>query len=193
MITSFNFYYAQPGHEDAVLRQRLRASDVRETLEIPRGRVMRRTEGSASLPDVIWDLQFAEVAGHHSDMAVRAASPEFEAVRAGMRTLLRRFERPLFAICADTVASSPNAAAVVTLDWVFCGAEHAETVLDAFQRRVAGSGPGRLFRLTTPGPDLPEFLWQQEFHDADGAARRRAFMHGSSGPYRTEASAWEVA
>src|SRR5258706_8021939 len=98
MIVSFNFYYAQPGQEDAVLRQRLRACDVRETIGVPRGRVLARTAGSADLPDVIWEHHFEDVAGHHADMAVRAASPEVEAVRAGMRKLCRRFERPLFEI-----------------------------------------------------------------------------------------------
>ena len=144
MITSFNFYYAQPGNEDAVLRQRLYASDVREKLAIPRGRVMRRTAGAATLPDAIWELQFAEIAGHHADMAVRAASPEFEAVRAGMRKLCRRFDRPLFEICADTLASHSQNARIVTLEWIFCAPDGTEKILDVLRRQINHDAPGRL-------------------------------------------------
>ena len=106
MITSFNFYYAQPGQEDAVLRQRLRACDVRDNMGVPCGRVLARSAGAAELPDVIWEHQFDNVDGHHADMAARAASAEFEAIRAGMRKLCRRFERPLFEISADAAATA---------------------------------------------------------------------------------------
>ena len=42
MIVSFNFDYALPGQEDAVLKQRLRACDVRNDMGVPRGRVLAR-------------------------------------------------------------------------------------------------------------------------------------------------------
>ena len=100
MIVSFNFYYARPGLAGAVLQQRLRASEVRVQMKVPYGRVMKRTAGVDELPDVIWEHEFAEVAGHHADMAARAASSEFEAIRAGMRPLLRRLRsriwQPIF-------------------------------------------------------------------------------------------------
>jgi len=98
VIVSFNFYYAHPDRAEAVLKQRLRASEVRQRIKLPYGRVMKRVLGEGELPDVIWEQEFSDVDGHHADMAARAASSEFEAIRAGMRQLIRRFERPLFEV-----------------------------------------------------------------------------------------------
>ncbi len=95
-IVSHNYYYALPGNGEAVLKQRLHASGVRERLGLPRGCVFRKLAGADDFPDVLWEIEFPDVGGHHADMAVRAASAEFEAVRVGMRKLYRRFERPLF-------------------------------------------------------------------------------------------------
>ncbi len=95
-IVSHNYYYALPGTGEAVLKQRLHASDVRERLGLPRGRVFRKLAGGDDFPDVLWEIEFPDIAGHHADMAVRAASTEFETVRVGMRKLYRQFERPLF-------------------------------------------------------------------------------------------------
>ena len=191
MIVSFNFYYAQPGQEDAVLRQRLRASDVRQTIGIPRGRVLARTAGGADLPDVIWEYHFEDVAGHHADMAVRAASPEFESIRAGMRKLCRRFERPLFEICATAAAA--QLARVVTLDWVFCAPSSVAktlTVLDQHAKLYAQQGfdHGRLLRLITPGADLPQLVWQHEYVDTASYDQMQARIAS-----RTELQKWPSA
>ncbi len=179
MIVSFNFYYAGAGLEDAVLRQRLRACDVRQNIGIARGRVLARTAGAADLPDVIWEHQFEDVAGHHADMAVRAASVDFESIRAGMRKLCRRFERPLFEICGNPgppAAASPNPS-VVTLDWVFCVPEKAGVALDLPRLAQRGPNDGRLLRLITPGNDLPDFMWQ-----AYGTAQILDLAHTASAP-----------
>ncbi len=181
MIVSFNFYYALPGQEDAVLKQRLRACDVRDDMGVPRGRVLARTAGAADLPDVIWEHHFEDISGHHADMAARAASPEFEAIRAGMRKLYRRFERPLFEICGRS-AEMPDSG-VVALDWFFCAPDK-----DAEPRLMLGEGhKGKLLRLITPGDDLPGFIWQQGGTDAP--ARHTT----SSAPaQRVERSVWKV-
>jgi hypothetical protein len=201
MIGSFNFYYAKPGMEDAVLRQRLAASDVRVAMGIPRGRVLRKTSGAPTLPDVVWEYHFTEMAGHHADMAARAASPEFEAIRAGMRKLYRRFERPLFELCAD----APYAATVrvVALDWIFCAPDETAQILAAVKACLRQQpAPGRIFRLITPGDDLPELIWQHEFADIracdDAAAKIAASPDLSSWtsaikpPARLERSVWTV-
>lgn len=188
MIVSFNFYYARPGLEDAVLQQRLSASDVRERLGIVRGRVLARTRGAAELPDVIWEQPFDDVDGHHADMAVRAASPEFEAIRAGMRKLCRRFERPLFEIGGtDTSTVSPPASpgGVMTLDWIFCEPEKTAQALESLERHARlrsqrGLGAGRVLRRVTPGADLPELVWQHEHVDA--ASHERACRIMTSDP-----------
>lgn len=97
MIVSYNFYYARPGNAAAVLHQRLLASDVRARLGLPRGRTISKLEGGNDWPDVIWRLDFTDMAAQDADMQARAASTEFETIRIGMRQLYRRFERPLYA------------------------------------------------------------------------------------------------
>lgn len=100
MLVSYNFYYARPGNAAAVLQQRIKASDVRTQLGLPRGRIISKVEGEGDWPDVIWRLDFADMALQDADMQARAASAEFEAIRHGMRQLYRRFERPLYAPCS---------------------------------------------------------------------------------------------
>ena len=168
MILSLNFYYAVPGLEEAVLRQRLRASDVRERLNIPRGRVLRRVAGSGEVPDVIWENTFPNVAAHLCDMTVRGASAEFEAIRAGMRKLYRRFERPLYEICGDS-AWRENATgtepARVGIDWIFCEPDRCPQALAAVRMSFpdeSASGGYRMLRAIAPERDLPPLLLQQE-------------------------------
>jgi hypothetical protein len=202
MITSFNFYYAQPGQEDAVLRQRLRACDVRENMGVPRGRVLARASGAADLPDVIWEHQFDNVDGHHADMAARAASVEFEAIRAGMRKLCRRFERPLFEISADAAATAQAPVSrVVALDWIFCTASHGDQALAVAEQQASlyarlGFARGRLLRLITPGNDLPQVVWQREHADMASFEQTMARIAASAEmkiwPYAAEALAARI-
>lgn len=102
MVISYNFYYARPGNAAAVLQQRIKASDIRAQLGLPRGRIISKLEGGDDWPDVIWRLDFAGMAAQDADMQARAASPEFEAIRRDMRQLYRHFERPLYAPCSDS-------------------------------------------------------------------------------------------
>ena len=153
MIVSFNFYYARPGLADAVLRQRLLACDVRDDLKLPRGRVLVRQSGSADLPDVIWEQPFADVNGHLADMDVRAASPEFEAVRAGMRQLCRRFERPLFEVHGEKA----EPLGLVSLEWIFGSSD-----MDGRVAEMRSAQRMQTLRLITPGPDLPHWILKRE-------------------------------
>ena len=193
MIVSFNFYYAHPGLADAVLEQRLRASEVRVRIQLPYGRVMRRTAGDDALPDVIWEQEFAEVGGHHADMAARAASPEFEAIRAGMRPRIRRFERPLFEVCGAAAVAAP--ARVVALDWIFCAPDKTALVLAALVKHADAGG--RLLRLITPGDALPELIWQHDYADAESCARGEARSSAWRAAVKDlvqdmQASAWQI-
>ena len=188
MIVSFNFYYAQPGLADAVLRQRLLACDVRRDLKLPRGRVLVRLQGSAELPDVIWEQHFDDVSGHHADMDVRAASPEFEAVRAGMRKLCRRFERPLFEVSAHDAA---EAGGIVSLDWLYGGEEVDVSVVEILQD--ARTDDVMALRLVTPGSDLPRWMLKREGVEPD-SADHRAWLDAISGAAdRVEHSLWRGA
>lgn len=85
-------YWALPGKADEVYLWRIHACDVRETLGLPRGRVLRRQGDSDTLPDVIWQIEYPNDAARDHDLKVREA-PEFTAVRDHMNTLTRRFER----------------------------------------------------------------------------------------------------
>lgn len=98
-VLALNWYFARsPDLAAEVLATRLRACEVREQLGVPAGRVLRRLSGEGDLPDVIWDCPFDSAAQHDADMAARAASADFEAVRANMRNLTRRFERVLYTL-----------------------------------------------------------------------------------------------
>lgn len=88
-----NFYYAKPGQEAAVLAQRLHASDVRQRLGLARGTVLRRIDGGAELPDVVWRCAFANPEARRADSATLDASPEWQPVPDKMETLLRHFAR----------------------------------------------------------------------------------------------------
>jgi len=185
-----------------VLRQRLRACDVRENMGVPRGRVLARSAGGAELPDVIWEHQFDNIDGHHADMAARAASAEFEAIRAGMRKLCRRFERPLFEISADAAAAVPAPASrVVALDWIFCAPSHGDRALTVAEQQANlfsrfGVARGRLLRLITPGNDLPQVIWQREHADMasyeQATARIAASTEMKIWPYAAEALAARI-
>ena len=96
-VRALNLYYARDeGVREQVLATRLRATDVRQRIGAARGRVFVRSNGAAELPDVLWDCPFRDAGAHDVDMQARAASAEFEACRAIMRTLTRRFERVIY-------------------------------------------------------------------------------------------------
>lgn len=90
-------YFAQPGRADEVLATRRRACAVRLAIGLPAGEiVVRGPGGDGSEPDVSWQCAFPDEAAHQADLAARAASPDFEAVRATMRGLIAKFERQVY-------------------------------------------------------------------------------------------------
>jgi dienelactone hydrolase len=93
MILERTCYYAKPGQAEEVLRTRRKASDVRARLGLPRGTIVVKVDPAGDGPDVAWECAFPTAEAHARDLSARAASPEFEAVRAVMTTLLARFER----------------------------------------------------------------------------------------------------
>ncbi|MBX3651495.1 MAG: hypothetical protein KF771_08970 [Burkholderiales bacterium] len=152
MIVSLNFYYAHPGKEAAVLRQRIRACDVRSALGLPRGQVCAKIEGGDDWPDTLWRLDFPDMAGQHTDMAARAASPDFEAIRLGMRKLYRRFERPLYAGGEDS-GNPLRRGDVYAWSGIFC----AESACPAVSEILADAGLSAL-DYQSGGKDVPRFI-----------------------------------
>ncbi len=183
MIISYNFYYARPGNAAAVLRQRLLASDVRARLGLPRGRTISKLEGGDDFPDVIWRLDFADMAAQDADMQARAASTEFETIRTGMRQLYRRFERPLYAP-SDKNPSPPD-----------CGPQQTMLLYglncDASVSPASGTALGGIQALEfiSGGVDVPRWLCET------GAAGlpQDVLEHLGRLPLRIEHSVWSVA
>jgi len=118
-VRALNLYYARDDCARApVLATRLHATDVREHIGIPRGRVLTRVDGDVDLPDVLWDCPFADASAHDGDMQARAASAEFEACRAAMRTLTRRFERVIYEVLGGVAAPDVGRGEHVTQIWM---------------------------------------------------------------------------
>lgn len=95
-------YYAKPGKADEVLSHRQHASDVLEKLGLPRGRVMRRAGGSEAEPDVMWECEYPNGAALARALEAAQGSPEFDAVRKHMATLLRNAERRVWEVHEPT-------------------------------------------------------------------------------------------
>src|SRR5581483_5970380 len=115
VIVERTCYYARPGCAEEVLRTRRRASDIRARLGLPRGTITVKADPAGDGPDVAWECAFPDPEAHARDLAARAASPEFEAIRAVMTGLLARFERqvarrddPPAAIAVDAAGPVPR-------------------------------------------------------------------------------------
>jgi hypothetical protein len=81
-----------------VLVQRLHASDVRQKLGRPRGVVLRRLDGGADLPDVLWRCADPDAASRAADAAALDATPEWKPVPERMGALLRHFARATYSV-----------------------------------------------------------------------------------------------
>ena len=83
--------YLADGLAEQVLAIRRRASLVRIAAGLPAGKIRVKAHGDG--PDVSWECAFAGEAEHAADLAARAKSAEFEAVRRDVRAVIERFER----------------------------------------------------------------------------------------------------
>jgi hypothetical protein len=180
MIVSYNFYYAKPGNAAAVLQQRIKASDVRAQLGLPRGRIISKVKGEGDWPDVIWRLDFADMATQNADMKARADSPEFEAIRQGMRQLYRRFERPLYAPRQNQSLRSFAAAETQTL---FLHGLYCDTKTSAAAQEALRGNVGAL-QLTTDQKNIPQLLVETTDGRMPEALQRL--------PLRMERSLWRI-
>lgn len=166
-VLALNWYYARtPGQADEVLATRLRACDVRVGLGIPAGRVLRRLSGPDDLPDVIWDCRFADVRAHDADMAVRAASVDFEAVRAHMRGITRRFERVLYSVFSDDPALAHPPRPGSTVEQVWLQARLPDPA-GGTAAPWAGTPPAGARRRIGPAARLPDWIVERS---RDGGA-----------------------
>ena len=93
MIIERTHYFSKTGQRDATLAVRRDACNVRVAIGLPAGTIRVKADPSADGPDIAWECAFANRQSHAADLAARAASPEFEAVRTRMRDTIERFER----------------------------------------------------------------------------------------------------
>jgi dienelactone hydrolase len=107
MLVERTHYYAKPGRAEEVLRTRRRASEVRVRLGLAPGRIFAKGDPAADGPDVAWECDFPTAEAHAADLAARAASLEFGAVRAEMTALIARFERQILRHDAGPAAPGP--------------------------------------------------------------------------------------
>jgi hypothetical protein len=96
MIVEATNYFAKEDQADEVLKQRRKATEIRRQLGLDPGRILVRTEGNG--PDIRWECSFASREAYDADRAARATSPDFEAARKRMHTLLERFERHVYEV-----------------------------------------------------------------------------------------------
>lgn len=91
MIVEATNYFAKEGQVEAALAQRRKATEIRRALGLEPGVILLKMEGAG--PDIRWECRFASRQAYEEDRAKRAASPEFEAARKQMHSLLEKFER----------------------------------------------------------------------------------------------------
>ena len=92
MIVERTIYTPKPGTFEDVLATRRRASAVRRTIGLRPGKIGRVTDQNGATL-LQWECAFRDRAAHEADLAARAASPDFEAVRDHMKRLIDGFDR----------------------------------------------------------------------------------------------------
>ena len=92
-----NHYYPKPGKEDEVYKWRLHASAVRDSLGLPKGRVLKKLTGNGG-PYVIWECEYASLDAREKDVTRIDQLSEFKKVQEHMGTLIEKFERYVWEI-----------------------------------------------------------------------------------------------
>jgi hypothetical protein len=173
-IAVLNLYYPASGNFDEVVRTRRQATVVRRALGLSAGEILRRGSGSAALSSIIWECDFEDSDAHDQDMGERAASPDFEAVRARMGTLLDRFERTEWSVVhTDPDGFHRFAAGSVRVFNAYFPLEGnleavvAQRIRACNVRQEHGFSAGRVLRRLSPttdsAADLPHVLWQLDY------------------------------
>jgi dienelactone hydrolase len=110
MFIERTYYFSKPGKARETLAVRRKACRIRREIGLPAGIVCTRADANEpNHPDVTWECQFATLEDHEADLAARAASPAFEAIRAEMRACIDRFERYFFELVSAELPSGVGA------------------------------------------------------------------------------------
>ena len=90
-------YFAKAGAVHQVIELRREASAVRMSLGLPAGRIYVKQGIESDGPDVTWECSYESPDAYRQDLAMRAASEAFEAVRERMGDCIEVFERHFLA------------------------------------------------------------------------------------------------
>jgi hypothetical protein len=93
-----NYYWAKEGKIDEVYAHRLYASEVRDSLGLAVGRVLKRIGTNSSLSHVIWECEYPSEEARKEDVRLLTASGAFEKVTKKMGTLIEKFERGVYKV-----------------------------------------------------------------------------------------------
>jgi len=129
MVIERTHYFAKSGRVAEVLATRRRASEVRQALGLPYGRILVKADERGEGPDVSWECAFPDAAAHARDLEARAQSADFGAVRARMTSLIDRFERLVLLDAGAADDSQPDGGRAVA---------PAEVRIPSGERMLAG-------------------------------------------------------
>lgn len=99
-----NSYWAKPGMEEEVYQHRLYASQVRASIGLPAGRVLRRISDSEHQPDVIWECEYPNETARAADVEALVASGALGPVMEKMETLIDHFDRAVWRVTESPAA-----------------------------------------------------------------------------------------
>ncbi|MBN4085155.1 hypothetical protein JYT89_02300 [Flavobacteriaceae bacterium AH-315-B10] len=93
-----NSYWAKEGKIEEVFKHRLYASQVRDSLGLAVGRVLKRIGTKGELSHVIWECEYPNEAARIEDVRKLTESGAFEKVTKKMGTLIDKFARGIYTI-----------------------------------------------------------------------------------------------
>ncbi|NOY46848.1 MAG: hypothetical protein GXO84_01285 [Chlorobi bacterium] len=93
-----NYYWAKEGKIEEVYTHRLYASQVRDSLGLAVGRVLKRIETHGELSHVIWECEYISEAARKEDVRKLTASGAFEKLTEKMGTLIEKFSRGVYKV-----------------------------------------------------------------------------------------------
>jgi hypothetical protein len=91
-----NYYWAKEGKIDEVYAHRLYASQVRGSLGLAVGRVLKRIGTNGELSHVVWECEYVSEAARKEDVRKLTESGAFEKVTKKMGTLIDKFARGVY-------------------------------------------------------------------------------------------------
>lgn len=93
-----NYYWAKEGKIDEVYTHRLYASQVRDSLGLAVGRVLKRIDTNGKLSHVIWECEYTSEKVREEDVRKLTESGAFEKVTKKMGTLIEKFSRGVYRV-----------------------------------------------------------------------------------------------